>query len=153
LVEQFLRQPVALHLYGEQFVAVGVEQVPPVPLQVGAGVNSATVQMAFPQTVLDGYFWQAPAPSHEPFVPQLAAPRSVHSLPGSVPAAMGPQVPSVPGPVPLRDAVHPWQRPPQATLQHTPSTQFAFVHSTEAPHATPLAFLGVQTPLGPGFWQ
>ena len=29
------------------------------------------------------YFWQAPLPSHEPFVPQVATPASVHWLSGS----------------------------------------------------------------------
>jgi hypothetical protein len=56
-----------------------------------------------------------------PSVPQLVAPWSVHSLSGSVPAAIGPQVPL--DPVPFAATLHAWQMPPQGESQHTPSTQ------------------------------
>ena len=54
-------------------------------------------------------------------MPMLQVKRPGHSLSGSVPAATKPHVPSLPAP--FFAAVHAWQTPEQAVLQHTPSTQ------------------------------
>jgi hypothetical protein len=68
--------------------------------------------------VPSAYFWQPPAPSHLPFVPQLGAPLSVHTPFGSAaPAAIGAHVPALPL------TLHAWQDPHAALPQHTPSTQ------------------------------
>jgi hypothetical protein len=48
------------------------------------------------------------------------------------------QVPPVP--------VQAWQAPHDATLQQTPSTHAALVHSAAAPHAVPFPFLGTHVP-------
>jgi len=62
-------------------------------------------------------YLQVPAPPHEPLV---------HSLSGSLSAAMGPHSPSFPWPFFV--AVHAWHEPVQAESQHTPSAQLLDVH-------------------------
>jgi hypothetical protein len=75
-------------------------------------------QAAAAHDVPSAYFWQPPAPSHRPFVPQLAEPLSVHTPFGSaVPAPSGAQVPALP------PTLHAWQDPHAALPQQTPSTQ------------------------------
>jgi hypothetical protein len=95
-------------------------------------------------TVPAAYIWHAPAPSHMPLFPQLAAPASLQSLSGSVPVVTGAQVPSVP---PVFAAEHAMQVPVHAVLQQTPSTQLPFVHSALAEHVAPSACFGTQAPL------
>jgi hypothetical protein len=73
--------------------------------------------------VPEAYCWHVPLPLQKPFCPHVAAPWSPHSFCGSVPPAIGPQVPSVPPP--FRVAEHAWHRPPQLELQQTPSAQKA----------------------------
>ncbi|MEN9797934.1 MAG: hypothetical protein RL653_1630 [Pseudomonadota bacterium] len=73
-------------------------------------------------------FAQAPVPL------QCASP---HSPAGSVPAGLGVQVPMLPG------ALHTWHVPPQAALQHTPSTQCPELHSLAAAHPCPTPFFAV----------
>ena len=56
---------------------------------------------------------------HAPLPLQTSVP--AHSLSGSAPDAIGPQVPFAPEP--FLAALQAWQAPPHATLQQTPSTQ------------------------------
>jgi hypothetical protein len=57
----------------------------PSPSQRAADFSVEPVQPCWAQMTPEGYFWQAPVPSQTPFVPQLVAPMSSHSLRGSVP--------------------------------------------------------------------
>jgi hypothetical protein len=85
-----------------------------------------------PHTVPVGYLWQPPAPSQRLFVPQLAAPWSVHTLRlSTVPADSGVQVPFADVSAQLRQA------PVQAVLQQTPSTQLPEAQSVGLVHAAP----------------
>jgi hypothetical protein len=69
------------------------------------------------------YFWQPPAPSHLPIVPQLGAPWSTHAPFGSTaPAIMGEQVPGEPW------TLQAWHEGQLAEPQHTPSTQLLLEH-------------------------
>jgi hypothetical protein len=67
-----------------------------------------------------------------------------HSTSGSVPSLMKPQMPSPP--VPFLSAEHAWQGRVHAVVQHTPSTQFAPLHSCAPPQLTPGAFFATQLP-------
>jgi hypothetical protein len=64
--------------------------------------------------------------------------------PQAVPSGIGPQVPSA---RPVRTARHPWHRPVQATLQHTPSAQKPVPHSVPALQVAPGALSDTQLPL------
>jgi hypothetical protein len=77
----------------------------------------------------------APVPSsaHDVLPLQLAAP--AHSLSGSVPTMMLPQVPSVPWP--FFAAEHAWHVLVQALLQQKPSAQKPLVHSEEMVQGEP----------------
>jgi hypothetical protein len=77
------------------------------------------VQVAFAQLVPDGVYQHAPLPLQNPSRPHATP--SEHSLPGSVPFEMKPQVPSAPRPVCA--ARHDEQVPLHRLLQQTPSTQ------------------------------
>ena len=74
---------------------------------------------------------------------QLAA-LSVHSLSGSVFAAMTPHVPVTPEP--FFAAVQATHVPLHAVLQHTPSTQFPVAHWFAAAHTSPCPRLAVHVP-------
>lgn len=96
----------------------------PAPSQVDAPVN-VTVPLghvAAAHCVPLAYFWQAPA-WHFPFVPQLAAPWSLH-MPevSALPVGMFVHVPRLP------DKAHDWQAPLQAELQQTPCAQKPLWH-------------------------
>ena len=96
-------------------------------------------------------------------MPQVDWAVAAHSLSGSVPAMMGPQVPSAP--LPFFAAVHAVQIAAQAEPQQTPSAQKPDVHCDADEQAAPLASAGAQTPavqtspgmqlalLVHGFWQ
>ena len=43
----------------------------PAPSQLDPGVKVGVMQLASLQDVPDAYFWQLPAPSHLPLVPQV----------------------------------------------------------------------------------
>lgn len=61
-----------VHMNGAQ-AAVPAEQLP--PLHVPASLSVAVFwQTACEQLVPSAYFWQPPAPSQRPFVPQVVAP-------------------------------------------------------------------------------
>jgi hypothetical protein len=71
------------------------------------------------------YFWQAPAPSHSPFCWQLGEPSSLHSASGSVPVAIGAQLPSG---APVLACTHASHTPVHAALQQTLSAQLPVEH-------------------------
>src|SRR5262249_49930690 len=110
----------------------------PVPLHVPWVVCVPAEHDAKTQTVPDTYFRHAPAPSQVPSRPQVLTAAAVHSLSGSAPATMKPQVPSAPAP--FFAAEHAWQNPVHVVLQQTPSAQTPLVHSLAAAHARPVAF-------------
>lgn len=123
-----------MHWYGLQLVTFGFTQVPVVP-QVHCGVSLLPEQLSGAQTVPTGYFRQAPAPSHLPSVPHIAAVRSLQTPCGSAPpAAIDVQVPSEPGTAQLRQA------PVQVVAQQTPSAQCPFTQSASALQVWPSTF-------------
>jgi hypothetical protein len=110
------------HLYGAQDSVV-TEQLPEVP-QVAASVCTVLCagHDAAAHTVLAAYFWQPPAPSHLPVLPQVDAVSGGQKAAGAaVPAGASVQVP-----VPER--LHTWQDGQAAEPQHTPSTHMPDVH-------------------------
>jgi hypothetical protein len=76
--------------------------------------------------------WQAPAPSQNPVVPQLAAPAFAHVPVGSAPPpGTGAHVPAVAA------SAHDRHVPVQAVLQHTPCAHVPDAHSAPSAHAAP----------------
>ena len=70
---QVVRQPVEpLHMYGAQLWVVDVSHKPDAHWPGFVSVEELLGHDAGAQVVPFGYFWQPPAPSHLPFVPQLA---------------------------------------------------------------------------------
>jgi hypothetical protein len=102
-------------VYGKQVDEGGVTHAP-VASHCEIGVNWLVVDghAAVLQVVPVGHFWQAPAPSHLPFVPQVDASCATQRPAGSFsPAATFQQTPSMP-------ATHDLQAVSQAELQQTP---------------------------------
>lgn len=98
-------------------------------------MNVPETQLAAPQAVPLGYFWQAPA-WQRPLVPQLVAPWSLHIPAGSaLPVATFVHVPSVP------DSAHDWQAPLQALSQQTPWAQKPLLHWSADEQVVPLLAL------------
>jgi hypothetical protein len=98
LVVQTTLQALAPHTYGKHDRGAGTTHVP-VPLQLAAAVDVVLPagQVAAAHDVPLAYSWQAAPAAHLPFVPQLAAPMSLHVPEGStVPLGTLVQVPSVP---------------------------------------------------------
>jgi hypothetical protein len=128
--------------WGAQSVMAPGAQVPaPSHLDVPTKVAVAGRQAAAAQIVPAGYFAQCPAPSQEPFVPQLALPMSGHMLAGTiVPVARGVQVPALP--LTLHDA----QVPQAGLAQQTPSVHMLLRHSPPATQVVPSGLRFVQTP-------
>jgi hypothetical protein len=113
-------------------------------MQVPAIVSVAPFagQLADEQGVLSAYFWQPPAPSHLPFVPQVDAPWSAQNEVGAaVPAATGAHVP-------LPERLQAWQPPQLGCPQQTPSTQLPLMHWPPCVQARPF-FLSAQL-MAPG---
>jgi len=131
----------AVHTVGEQ-LCIPPEAHTPLPSHWLALVRTLPTHTGGAQIVPLGYRAQAPAPLQEPVVPQLVEGWAAHSASGSVPAAMGPHVPSVPAP--FLAALHAWQSPVQALEQHTPSTQRALAHWSAAVQVAPTAPVGTQ---------
>ena len=99
---------------------------PPVKVPVPDG------QLAAPQKVPEGYFWQAPA-WQRPSVPQLFCPWSLHMPAGStVPVGTLVQVPCVP------ESAHDWQAPLQRLSQQTPWAQMLLLHWLSPEQLVPL---------------
>ena len=86
-------------------------------LHVAAGVSVVPVQTAATQVVPEAYLRQTPLPLHEPSVPQVAMPWSVHWFRGSCPAGTAVHVPIVPA------SAHDAHVPVQAVPQQTPCAQ------------------------------
>jgi hypothetical protein len=128
---QIVRQlPVVPHMNGAHDCPGVVTQVPR-PSQRNAVVSVETSQPAGLHIVPVEYFWQAPAPSQTPLLPQLGAPSSAHSLRGSVPTSAGRQLPTAPGAAQLKHTSV------QARLQQTPSAQNPLWHSAAIVQACP----------------
>jgi len=116
------------------------ELAPPMPLQTFVmmieppahdGVES--------QTVLLPYLRQAPAPLQSPVLPQVEGSSIVHSLSGSLPSAIGWQLPLV-------APSHRMQVPVHALAQQTPSTHQLLMHSSPDAQDVPLMLLPVGRP-------
>lgn len=110
----------------------------PEALHVDSGVATSLAQVAGAHLKPTGYLRQAPAPSHFPSVPHDAGPWSMHSFGArgsDRPFGTGTQRPAEPDKLQLR------QVPPQASLQHTPSTQKPDTQSLAALQVWPSGFL------------
>jgi hypothetical protein len=94
------------------------------------------------QTVVGPQLRHAPAPSQEPSLPHVDCAVAEHTLRGLVPASAGVHVPMLP------TCAHVMQLPPQAVLQHTPSTQLPLAHWLAPVHAVPLLSFGTHEPAG-----
>lgn len=123
--------------YGEQLIMMPGAQRP-APSQVGAFARFCLpLHTAAPQLVPTAWKAHMPAPSHRPFVPQLAAAVVAQSVWGSaLPLGTGAHVPAEPGTL---QALHVPQLPVE---QQTPSTQKLPVRQSEVcAHAWPSGFL------------
>jgi hypothetical protein len=99
-------------------------------------------QVAAAHCVPAGYRAQPLLPLHDPVVPQLVAPWSVHWPVGSgFPAATGEQVPLVPA------SAHDVHLPAQVVAQHTPCAQTVLWHSVPAWQTAPFGFSPQDPPL------
>jgi hypothetical protein len=136
-------QAAPLHLKPLQ-LCVPAAQLPPAHVPASVSDVAPAAQLAIEQAVPSAYFWQPPAPSHLPFVPQDAARLSAHMAFGSiVPAARGAHVPALP------ETLQAWHEPQAALPQQTPSTQWPVRHWLPAVHAPPAAPIGAHVPPGP----
>src|SRR5262245_46508816 len=104
----------------------------PEPSQRPASVCVEPVQVCVPQARPGAYSRQAPAPLHDPSVPQVFGPESAHWFSGSVLAGMAVQIPRVP--VSEQDMQIPVQEP----TQQTPCWQDPEAHSAPAAQSAPL---------------
>jgi hypothetical protein len=122
------------------------EHAPPEHMPPSVSENAPGMQTGEEQDVPLGYFWQPPAPSHLPFVPQFEAPWSVQKLEGAaVPAATGAHAP-------VPETLHAWQAGQLGLPQQTPSTQLPLMHWVPEAHASPLA-LSAQLRVAPPPWH
>jgi hypothetical protein len=115
--------------YGSQLVGAGITHVA-APLHLGAAVSDPLAQNSTPHVVVapgSTQFW--------PFVPSQKPPQAPEpghaGRPFRGPPGTEMQVPSDPA------WSHDWHCPSQAESQHTPSTQWVFVHWLDAPHGDP----------------
>jgi hypothetical protein len=106
----------------------------PVPLHVRACVYVPAAHVAAAHDVPAAYFSHVPAPSHAPFIPQLAAPWSAHWFSGSCPCGTGEHVPSLPG------TAHDWHVPVHAAPQQMPCSQKPDMQSVVAVQVPPAGF-------------
>jgi len=77
LLAQLVLQVVVPQTYGLHDLSIPAAQVPEVS-QRPATVWAPAVHESMPQTVPEAYLRQAPAPSHCPSRPHVAAPASLH---------------------------------------------------------------------------
>jgi hypothetical protein len=89
-------------------------------------------QLASEHFVPSAYFWQPPAPSHLPFVPQVVGPWSTQ-LGAGVPAGSGAHAPRLPA------MLHDWHEGQLALPQQTPSRQLPLMHWPPDVQLMPLA--------------
>lgn len=94
-VHEVRHPPLASHWYGLHETDIGGVHVP-APLQVDDPVFTPALHVPAAQTVPTAYSRQPPIPSHQPSVPQEAAPMSVQTCFGSVPDMLAVQVPRAP---------------------------------------------------------
>jgi hypothetical protein len=138
-VEQVVLHAVAPQTYGLQEVVTGAGQAP-APSQLAAAVAVPLEQVAVRQlVVLLGYIQ---ADVFEPSqLPPQSEPSLLHAVrdPWGVPVTAT-QVPTEP------ETSQAWHCPPQALLQHTPSTQLPLPHWLAAVQAPPLASFGTHAP-------
>jgi hypothetical protein len=113
----------------------------PAPSQRPASVCVEPVQVCMPQARPGAYSRQAPAPLHDPSVPQLFEPESAHWFNGSVLAGTAVQTPRLPA------SAHDVQIPVQAPAQQTPCWHEPEAHSVPAAQSVPLTFLPQIVPL------
>jgi hypothetical protein len=129
-----VRQPVVpLHMYGAQLEVADVSHEPLAHMPGFWSVDDMLGHEAGAHVVPFGYFWQPPAPSHLPFVPQFGARLSTQMPLGStVPGATAKHVPACPL------TLQAWQEPQLALPQHTLSTQWSVPgHCLSAVHGSP----------------
>jgi len=135
-VVQAPKHDVPLQTYGLHGSESGATHWP-VALQLAGGLYTFDVHDSGAHSVPTLYFWQAPAPSHLPFVEHAAAVRSVQSARGStLPAGIDVHLPGAEAREQLRHA------PVQVVSQQMLSTQWEDWHSASSEHGCPL-------PLGP----
>jgi hypothetical protein len=140
LVVQLAMQLPPPHTYGAHGCDEPGMQVP-APSQRPASVIVEPVQDCMPQARPGGYSRHAPAPLHEPSVPQLEAPESAHWPSGSVLAGIAVQAPRLP----VR--AHDVQIPVHGPAQQTPCWHEPDAHSALAAQSAPLTFLPQIVPL------
>jgi hypothetical protein len=122
----------------------GAEHEPAEQVPASVSENAPVMQTCDEQEVPFGYFWQPPAPSHLPFVPQFAARLSTQTPFGStVPAPSGEHVPA------FRPTLQAWHDPQLGLPQQTLSTQWLERHWLPAVQDVPGAPLGAQAPPAP----
>ena len=131
---QLVLQVVVPQTYGLQDLSIPAAQVP-VASQRPATVCAPAMHESVPQTVPAAYLRHAPAPSHCPSRPQVAAVASLHWPSGSMPSGTFLQVPSLPA------TAHDLHVPAQALMQHFPCAQNVELHSASAPQLAPIGFL------------
>ena len=103
----------------------------PEPSQRPASVCVDPVQVCVPHASPGAYRRHAPAPLHEPSVPQVFGPESAHWFSGSVLAGMAVQTPRVP------PSAQDMQIPVHEPAQQTPWAQNPLLHSVPAPQDAP----------------
>jgi hypothetical protein len=127
-------------------VCAPATQLPPEHAPASVSESAPVTQIADEHGVLFGYFWQPPAPSHFPSVPQVEAPWSLQNAAGAaVPAGSAAQAP-------VPDTLQAWQAGQLGVPQQTPSTQLPLMHWVPAVHASPLA-LSAQLREAPAPWH
>jgi hypothetical protein len=125
-------------------VCVPAAQAPPEHAPASVSDVAPAGQLAPEHAVPSGYFWQPPAPSQRPFVPQAAARLSAQTPFGStVPAATGAHVPGLPV------TLQAWHDPHAALPQQTPSTQWPVPHWWSVAQDAPAACLPRHAPPAP----
>jgi hypothetical protein len=140
LVEQLAWQLPPLQRYGMHDCDAPGMQLP-TPSHRPASVSVEPVHDCMPQARPGAYRRQAPAPLHEPSVPQLDAPESAHWFSGSLSAGMAVQTPL------LAASAHDVQMPVQAPAQQTPCWHEPDAHSLAAAQSAPFTFLPQIVPL------
>jgi hypothetical protein len=131
---QVEKQLPPLHRKGLQEIDRGATHCP-TALHRDGGVYEPATQLSGAQIWPDGYFWQAPLPSHNPSSPQLLGPSSLQLPRGSSDAlATLRQRPGDPGSAQLR------QGPVHSLSQQTPSTHCPETHSSVSLQDCPFCF-------------
>ena len=113
----------------------------PMPSQRPASVSVEPVHACMPQARPGAYSRQAPAPLHDPSVPQLDAPESAHWFSGSVSAGIAVQTPG------LVARAHDMQVCVHGPAQQTPCWHDPDSHSLAAAQVVPFTFLPQIVPL------